>query len=318
VEAPLVEVVQEEAGKKTKIIMKFDITILTEACYVNPTERDQYIDNVMLEDELIIKQLEAKGLKVHRTNWDNPDFDFTTTKYVLFRAIWDYFDRFPEFSKWIEEVSQQTKLINPAEQIVWNMDKHYLKDLEDAGINIVNTNFIEIGDTRTLSNAIADSGWEHVILKPAVSGGARHTYKIKPGESNQHEAIYKELIAEEAMLIQPFINSIMDKGEVSFMVFGGKYSHAVLKKAKAGDFRVQDDHGGTVHHYEASAEEIEFVQNVMVKCKTVPVYGRVDVAWDNDGELALVELEIIEPELWFRESEKSSVMLADAVMDFIA
>ena len=164
---------------------------------------------------------------------------------------------------------------------------------------------------------VSDSGWGHVILKPAVSGGARHTYKIKPGESDQHETVFKELIAEEAMLIQPFINSIMDKGEVSFMVFGGKYSHAVLKKAKAGDFRVQDDHGGTVHDYEASAQEIEFVQHVVSKCKIVPIYGRVDVAWDNEGNLALVELEIIEPELWFRKSEESPKMFAEAVVDYI-
>jgi hypothetical protein len=109
----------------------------------------------------------------------------------------------------------------------------------------------------------------------------------------------------------------MERGEVSFMVFGGKYSHAVLKKAKAGDFRVQDDHGGTVHPYEASTEEITFVQNVMAKCKTVPVYGRVDVTWDNDNQLALVELEIIEPELWFRKSNNAAPMLATAVQNYM-
>ena len=297
--------------------MLYDITILTEFCYVNPIETDVYTDNILLEEKLITDALEAQGLKVYRTNWDNPDFDFTTTKYVLFRAIWDYFDRFPEFSKWLDKVSQQTKMINPLEQIVWNMDKHYLRDLEANGINIVKTYFVEIGDTRTLKQVISDSGWEHVILKPAVSGGARHTYKIKPRESNQHEVVFKELIAKEAMLIQPFINNIMEKGEVSFMVFGGKYSHAVLKKAKAGDFRVQDDHGGTIHPYKASFKEIEFVQNVVAKCNTIPIYGRVDVTWDNENHLALVELEIIEPELWFRESQKSPEMLADVVLDFI-
>ena len=298
--------------------MKYDITILTAARYVNPTETDLYIDNVLLEDKLIITALEAKGLKVYRTNWDNPDFDFRTTKYVLFRAIWDYFDRFPEFSKWLSVVSQQTMLINPSEQIVWNIDKHYLKDLEDNGVNIVKTNFIEIGDKRTLKQVIIDSGWEDVILKPAVSGGARHTYKIKPGESDKQETVFRELISTEAMLLQPFQKNIMEKGEVSFMVFGGKYSHAVLKKAKTGDFRVQDDHGGTLHPYEASPEEVGFVQNVMAKCKTVPVYGRVDVTWDNDGDLALVELEIIEPELWLRESSDSPQILAKAVLDFIS
>ena len=275
--------------------VKYDITILTQAEYLNPTQTDKYIDNVLLEDQLIIEALEEKGLKVYRTHWDHPDFDWSSTQYVLFRAIWDYFDRF-----------------------IWNMDKHYLKDLENKGVNIVKTHFVEIGDTRTLKEAIIDSGWEHVILKPAVSGGARHTYKIKPGESDEHEAIFKELIAKEAMLIQPFLTNIMKKGEVSFMVFGGNYSHAVLKKAKAGDFRVQDDHGGTIHPYEASAEEIKFVQNVMDKCKTVPIYGRVDVTWDNEGNLALVELEIIEPELWFREAANSPKMLADAVVQYMA
>ncbi len=189
--------------------------------------------------------------------------------------------------------------------------------LSKVGVNIVKTDFVETGDTRTLKQAITDSGWEHIILKPAVSGGARHTYKIKPGESDQQEAIFRELVGEESMLIQPFLNNIVEKGEVSFMVFGGKYSHAVLKKAKAGDFRVQDDHGGTINEYEASAEEIEFVQNVMAKCKTVPVYGRVDVTWDNDNKLALVELEIIEPELWFRESAKSPELFAEAVLNYI-
>jgi glutathione synthase/RimK-type ligase-like ATP-grasp enzyme len=298
--------------------MLYNITILTQAEYVNPSTTNKYIDNVLLEDQLIIEALEAKGLKVYRTNWDNPDFEWSSTQYVLFRAIWDYFDRFPEFSKWLEGVSQKTKLINPTEQLVWNMDKHYLRDLEDKGVNIIKTDFIEIGDTRTLQQVIVDSGWEHVILKPAVSGGARHTYKIKPGESVQHELIFKQLIAAEAMLLQPFQKNIMERGEVSFMVFGGVYSHAVLKKAKAGDFRVQDDHGGTIHPYQASAEEIEFVQHVMAVCKTVPVYGRVDVTWDNENHLALVELELIEPELWFREASNSPEMLADVVVNHIS
>ncbi len=297
--------------------MNYDITILTDARYINPALRDEYIDNVLLEDKLVITALEAKGLKVHRINWDNPDFDWTTTKYVLFRATWDYFDRFEEFSLWLEHVSQLTQLINPLEQIKWNMDKHYLKDLEQEDVNIVPTSIVEIGDTRSLAQVIAESGWEHVILKPAVSGGARHTYNIKQGESEQHEVIYKELIAVEAMLIQPFQNNIVEKGEVSFMVFGGKYSHAVLKKAKQGDFRVQDDHGGTVHHYEASAEEIDFVQHVVSKCKTMPLYGRVDATWDNDGKLALVELELIEPELWFRNSGAAAPLLANAVEAYL-
>ncbi len=97
------------------------------------------------------------------------------------------------------------------------------------------------------------------------------------------------------------------------MVIGGKYTHAVMKTAKAGDYRVQDDFGGTAAPYEATEEEIALAEYVVTLCHPAPVYARVDMIWDNDNLPAVSELELIEPELWLRNCPEAAVALADAV-----
>jgi glutathione synthase/RimK-type ligase-like ATP-grasp enzyme len=295
---------------------KYDITILTDHRYVNPKLVDKYVQNVLDEDMLIQKALEKEGLNVYRTNWDNTDFDWSSTEYVLFRTTWDYFDRFDEFSIWLEQVSKQAKLINSKEQIYWNIDKHYLQDLESRGVRIPNTLFIEKGETSSLSSIASRTDWQEFILKPVISGAARHTYRFKRGTCDKLESIFQELIMEESMMLQEFQENIIDKGEVSFMVFGGKYSHAILKKAKVGDFRVQDDFGGTIEHYIASKEEIEFIENCIQATDPIPVYARVDVMWNNQDELCLGELELIEPELWLRMNTESSSKFAKSIVSY--
>lgn len=296
---------------------KFDITILTDHRYVNPTEIDEYIQNVLDEDRLIAEALEQLGLKVTRTNWDNPDFNWSETRYILFRTTWDYFDRYPEFSVWLEDVSTKTKLINPKELIYWNLDKHYLLDLENAGINIPPTIFIEPGEKKTLKEVLATVDWNEAILKPAISGAARHTYRLNSENIDEHEAIFAELLKNESMMVQEFQTQILSKGEVAFMIYGGKFSHAILKKAKAGDFRVQDDFGGTIETYHASPAEIEMAEKCVLPCSTLPLYARVDLIWDNNDELAIGELELIEPELWFRMNDQSADDCAKAISEHI-
>eukprot|EP00121_Abeoforma_whisleri_P005958 Awhi_evm1s5408 len=117
------------------------------------------------------------------------------------------------------------------------------------------------------------------------------------------------------MMLQPFQKQILTKGEISLILFGGKYSHSILKKVKAGDFRVQDDFGGTVHNHTASAAEIEYAESVISACTTMPLYARVDVIFDNDDQLSLLELEIIEPELWLRKIPIAVDRFADALLE---
>ncbi|MFV1884530.1 MAG: ATP-grasp domain-containing protein [Balneola sp.] len=293
---------------------KFDVVILTESRYLNPTKVNDYIQNVLTEDGLLQASLEELGLKVARKDWADPDFDWSTTKSAVFRTTWDYFDRFEEFKTWLKRVESQTQFFNPVSQIRWNMDKWYLLDLKGKGIRIVETRYIERGERRPLAEVIAETNWEEVILKPTIAGAARHTYRLNKDNIEEHESIFRSLIENEDMMIQPFQKNIMIKGEVSFMVIGGRYTHSVLKKGKSGDFRVQDDFGGSLHEYNPSPEEITFAEEVAKACVPLPAYARVDVMWDNEGELAVSEVELIEPELWFRRNKKAAEKLAGVIV----
>ena len=119
------------------------------------------------------------------------------------------------------------------------------------------------------------------------------------------------------MILQPFQHNIVVKGEISLIVINGKFTHAVLKIAKKGDFRVQDDFGGSVHNYTPTLLEINFAEKAVEACDELPIYARVDVFTDNNNNLALAELELIEPELWFRNNPRAADELAKGVLQLI-
>lgn len=294
-----------------------DVVILTDHRYIEDSD-DPYKHNVFYEDQLVGEALKEKGLSVDRKAWDDPAMDWSTTRTILIRSSWDYFDRFDEFSNWLNQVSHKTVLINSERLVHWNIDKHYLLDLKANGVHIAETLFVETGTSTTLKALHEQTGWTHTVLKPCISGAARHTYKLDAESIEAHEAIFQTLIQEEAMMLQPFQYKIVEQGEVSMMVFNGKYTHAILKKAKAGDFRVQDDFGGSVHDYTPTSEEIAFSEAAVKACPELPLYARVDIFTDNSGKLAVSELELIEPELWFRNCKDAAHELAQGIVEHLS
>ncbi|MDC0204550.1 hypothetical protein OAJ65_02010 [Flavobacteriales bacterium] len=292
-----------------------DVIILTDNRYINPEKTDWYIDQVLLEDKLLKAALEKQGLIVCKKDWADSNFDWTTTKYAIFRTTWDYFDRFDEFFSWLEITKHKTTFINSAEVINWNIDKHYLSDLSKKGINIAPTLFIEKGDSITISDLFNNTNWTEAVIKPAISGAARHTYRISPNNCIKYENLFQQLITDKCMLFQEFLDNIITKGEISLIMIGGKYTHAVKKIAKKGDFRVQDDHGGKVEIYTATKEEITFAEDCLEASPFKPIYARVDIVYDNKNNPSLSELELIEPELWFRNNAKSPKLLAQEIIN---
>lgn len=293
--------------------MIYDIVILTDCRYENPEKTDWYIEQILLEDGLVQSALEKKGLKVIRKSWDAKNFDWAQSRYAIFRSTWDYFDRFGEFFSWFEKTRKVLEFINSPEIIYWNLDKHYLNDLKQSNINIPPTIFIEKGEQQSLNALFEKTEWTKAVLKPAIAGAARETFLIKKEEHLNYEKELQRLIEKEAMLFQEFQHQIQSKGEMSLMMIDGKFTHAVLKKAKPGDFRVQDDFGGTVVDYAPNKEEIAFAEKAIAVCPKETIYGRVDIFYDNENRLSLGELELIEPELWFRKHPTAADKLADAI-----
>jgi glutathione synthase/RimK-type ligase-like ATP-grasp enzyme len=296
---------------------EFDVVLLTDSRYVNPKKIDPYIQNVLKEDGLVMDGLEKLNLRTIKKDWNDHKFNWTSTKSAIFRSTWDYFDQFSNFRNWLDIVKEQCFLINPYEQINWNLDKHYLLDLQKKDLPIVESVFVPKKNELNLETISKSKNWKDIVIKPTISGAARHTYHLKNDEIKKFQDKWLSLTNNEDFMVQEFQKNILSSGEIAVMLFGGEYSHSVLKKAKKGDFRVQDDFGGSVEKINPSLEIIELAEKTVKNLKNMPLYARVDIIFDNDNNPVISELELIEPELWFRFKEESACKLAEIVKDFL-
>jgi glutathione synthase/RimK-type ligase-like ATP-grasp enzyme len=292
-----------------------DVALVTESRYVKPSPGNTYVENIFEDDRRVAEALARRGLSSVRVDWSDAAVDWSAFGCAVLRTTWDYFERIAEFRAWLAHVQTQTRLFNEPGLVRWNMDKHYLADLQDRGVRVVPSVFLERGEAVDLSARIRELGWGRAVLKPAVSGSARHTYLLEPGDAAHLQPLADRLLRDEALIVQPFVRDVVERGEVTLVLFGGCFSHAVLKRAKPGDFRVQDDHGGTVHPHDASAEEIAFAETAFATLPEAPLYGRVDLVRDDDGHLCVMELELVEPELWFRMHPPAAELFAAALAE---
>jgi hypothetical protein len=136
------------------------------------------------------------------------------------------FHRFVEFQLWLKKRKQQIEFINPYSVIQWNINKKYMGILQQRGVNIPPTLFLEPRVRTSLTDLLKQTGWSKAILKPAIEGGARHTYLFNGQNVGDYEHTFQRLVSKESMLVQEFQEDITSKEEVSFMIFGGQYSHA--------------------------------------------------------------------------------------------
>lgn len=294
-----------------------EIALVTEDRFEDPRPGHWYVDNILEEDRLLAAALAARGLASRRVSWSRADVRWEGFAAAVLRTTWDYFERIGEFRAWLDRVEPATRLVNPAPLVRWNVDKHYLRDLEARGVHTVPTLYFEQGDDVHLATLLRVHGLREAIVKPAVAGAARHTYRVDESNLDAHEPIWAERLRHEAMLLQPLQRSVLEHGEVTVVVIDGHPTHALRKRAKPGDFRVQDDHGGTVHPHDPTPAELELAAHAMAACTPRPSYGRVDMVTDNDGRLAVMELEVVEPELWLRREPAAAQRLADAIVRLV-
>lgn len=277
-----------------------DVAILTEAAYLPPPGEEPWLCQIHLEEALVARALRAAGLGCARVAWDDPAADWSSFGALLFRTTWDYFNRFDQFSPWLDRVAAQARLFNSAATLRWNLDKHYLRDLAGRGVATVPTDYAERGSGADLAAVLDARGWSEAVFKPVVSGGARLTFRVQRGQLGALAERFAACVAAEGMMVQPFMETVLAQGELSLVVIDGQCTHAVRKVPRPGDFRVQDDHGGHVVAHEPSAEERRFAEEAIAACPETPLYARVDAVRDAAGRLCIMELELVEPELFLR------------------
>lgn len=204
-----------------------------------------------------------------------------------------------------------TRLWNPPDLVAWNSEKTYLRELEQAGVPTVPTVWFGSGDDTDLEALLDSRGWDEVVVKPAIDLGARNLKRVS-GQRKVAAALAKALRRGEAML-QPFLPSLETTGELSLIYIEGTFAHAIRKLPAPGDFRVQGTWGGTATVEEPQPEELEIGAQALSQLPEPPLYARADLVEDPDGQPCLIELELIEPNLYLTENPATAELLAQAV-----
>lgn len=235
--------------------------------------------------------------------------DWASYDLVVIRSTWDYFDRLEEFLAWVDRVGSVTRIINSPRVIRWNSHKGYLSELGASGVPVLPSLTLPRGASEPVDRMLA-TGWGQVVIKPAVDGGARLALRAAVDDPAASEHL-ERLVASGDVVVQPYAASV-EQGETSLFFFGGEFSHAVRKVPKPGDYRVQAMHGGSEEVHEPSQGELDVARAAMALAPDDLVYARVDCI-DVDGRPTLMELELIEPDLFLRMAPGSVARFASAV-----
>jgi glutathione synthase/RimK-type ligase-like ATP-grasp enzyme len=251
--------------------------------------------------------LRSAGFEVSARPWTAPG-DLAPFDAVLPLVVWGYHERYAEWLALLDRLETgETHCINPPALLRWNSDKAYLAELDAKGIPTVHTIAVEALDERGLREARQHFACEQLVVKPPVSASATGTFRIGPGDALPDE------VTGQRMLVQPFMSAITSEGEYSLMLFAGKFSHAILKTPKGGDFRVQPHLGGTEQPCPPPEGAIHLAMQALAAAPATAVYARVDMVADDDGRLRIMELELIEPALWLQHAPDRGAAFGEAI-----
>ena len=269
------------------------------------------LSNFECYDNLIISPLREFGWDCDFVSWESRNIDWDQYKSVIIRSTWNYQEKFENFIKVLSEIDTSSAfLYNSIDIVKWNINKQYLNDLEEKKIEIVPSMFYMNFNSKEIYELFSSFNSKKLIIKPCISANADFTYILDQNSFNDIIDTLKVFFKKREFIIQPFIENIKFEGEYSLIFFGNKLSHALLKTPKNSDFRVQEEHGGILKSIiNPEIDLIKFGERVIENLPEPCLYSRVDIVKHNNKFL-LMEVELIEPSLYFNMDSKSSSRFA--------
>lgn len=271
-----------------------------------------------LDEDLppLLEALAAAGLEAAVADWDDPQVDWADFRLAILRSTWDYAERLAEFLLWADRTAKLTTLLNPPPVIRWNTDKHYLRELAQAGVPTVPTEFVEPGERAAQAlQRILRAGSAEWVVKPAVGAGSRDAARYARGDERMAtDHIERLLAAGRSVLLQPYLDQVDLHGETALIYFAGRFSHAIRKgpllhrggTPVTGLFKEEQITPRT-----PDAEELQVAQRALAALPfAATLYARVDLIRSKDGRPCLLELELTEPSLFFVHAPGAAGRLA--------
>ncbi|MFT6895885.1 MAG: glutathione synthase/RimK-type ligase-like ATP-grasp enzyme [Paraglaciecola sp.] len=266
-------------------------------------------------DYMLFAPLKAYGWQAEEVSWHKADVDWNQYDVVVVRSTWDYQENAEAFVSCLQRIDASSAVLaNSMALLLWNINKTYLQDIAGQGINIVPTDWFETFDLADVAQSFAHFGVEEIVLKPTVSANADHTYRLNREQLLAQGLALKEIFSQRPFMVQPFLPAVLEEGEYSLFYFNGHYSHCILKQPKADDFRVQEEHGGQLTSVQPTEEMLTQARHTMAAMPDDALYARIDLLRCS-AEFAVMEIELIEPSLYFNMDENSAQFFADAFIE---
>ncbi len=263
------------------------------------------------DEPLLRAAVAAEGGEYDLAAWDGPSVDWARADLVVPRSTWNYYERPGEFLAWARRVASVTRLLNPLAVIEANVDKAYLVGLERAGVPIVPTELVRRGDSRSLAAIAEARGWHDLVIKPAIGARSWGNLRVGTADLARGEAHLAALAEERDVLVQPYLSAVEDHGERSLVWIDGALTHSIRKQPRFGDDAEQ---------VSEVAEPLPDGAQAIVDAALATqaphelLYARVDVVPDASGRLVVMELELIEPSLFFAQDPMALERFARALV----
>jgi glutathione synthase/RimK-type ligase-like ATP-grasp enzyme len=272
------------------------------------------LEEFFIYDDLVKPFLAELGWETDDVSWHDQCTDYSRYDVVIVRSTWDYQAHVDTFMETLEHINNaQTRLENPLKLMQWNVSKSYLRDLESKGVSILPTLWFDSFDSKAIQAAFKHFNVSEIIIKPIVSANADFTYRLTEEDFLFEQQSIKSALKSREIMVQAFEKTILDEGEYSLFYFNGDYSHTINKLPAEDDFRVQEEHGGQLKSTEPTQDMLVLAQQTLHALPEKPLYARIDMLKTSVG-FAIIEVELIEPSLYFNMDESSPKRFAEAIV----
>jgi glutathione synthase/RimK-type ligase-like ATP-grasp enzyme len=271
------------------------------------------LEDFFIYDDLVKPHLAKLGWSVDDVSWRNQDVDYNQFDLVVVRSTWDYQAFVGDFLQTLERIDKSNALLeNSLALMKWNVSKSYLRDLESKGVPILPTIWLDSFGSEAIIGAFSHFNTAEIIIKPLVSANADFTYRLTEEDFLFKQQAIKTELGNRNIMIQAFEKTILLEGEFSLFYFDNEYSHSINKMPANGDFRVQEEHGGQLVSVEPTEAMFSLANKTIGALPEKALYARIDMLETSNG-LAIIEVELIEPSLYFNMDKKSSKRFANAI-----
>jgi glutathione synthase/RimK-type ligase-like ATP-grasp enzyme len=271
----------------------------------------------VIDDERAVAPLAERGIAVETIPWNQPGVDWRRYDLVVIRSTWDYQHHGLAFLETLDAIEAATRLHNSAAITRWNMAKTYLKDLAERGVPTVPTIWRDGLSRGGLLMLFDELGSQEAVIKPVMSGNAEGAWRLDCEHAHDLAGVIEAYFHKRPLMMQAFERAIVEEGEFSLMYFDGEFSHAIRKRPRAGDFRVQEEHGAEILAVTPEPALRTTADAAMAALGERLLYGRADLVRHGDG-FRLMELELVEPALYLRMDPNAPARFADAVARLLA